>query len=188
LVVAGGWTDEDLPGLAGLVAVVTGGTAGIGFEVVRALAAHGAHVVLAARDEGRNAAAAEEIRGATGAGERVEPAVLDLGDLGSVRRFAAGVVERHGRVGLLVNNGGVMILPRREETADGFEAHFGINHLGHFALTGLLLPALRGGRVVTVTSMMYRSARLDFEDLRGQDYRPARAYGRSKLANVLFAG
>jgi NAD(P)-dependent dehydrogenase (short-subunit alcohol dehydrogenase family) len=186
-----GWTDEDLPDLAGRVAVVTGGTDGVGFEVVRALAAHGAHVVLAGRDAGRNEAAAERVRAATGADDRVEPGVLELGEVGSVRAFAEGVTGRHERVDFLVNNGGVQILPRREVTADGAEAHFGVNHLGHFALTGLLLPALRaGGRratVVTVTSMMYRTATPEPEDPGDEDYRPGSAYARSKLANVLFA-
>jgi NAD(P)-dependent dehydrogenase (short-subunit alcohol dehydrogenase family) len=189
----GGWSDDDLPELAGRVAVVTGGNAGLGFETARALAAHGAHVVLAARDPGRGAAAVDRIRAETGA-DRVERGLLDLADLASVRRFAAEVTARHERLDVLVNNAAAIILPRRQLTADGFEAHFGINHLGHFALTGLLLPALRRSagagrpaRVVTVTSMMYRNARLDFDDLQGEDYRPARAYGRSKLANVLFA-
>jgi NAD(P)-dependent dehydrogenase (short-subunit alcohol dehydrogenase family) len=188
----GGWSDDDLPELAGRVAVVTGGNAGLGFETARALAAHGAHVVLAARDPGRGAAAVDRIRAETGA-DRVERGLLDLADLASVRRFAAEVTARHERLDVLVNNAAAIILPRRQLTADGFEAHFGINHLGHFALTGLLLPALRRSagagrpaRVVTVTSMMYRNARLDFDDLQGEDYRPARAYGRSKLANVLF--
>lgn len=183
------WTERDIPDLAGRRAVVTGASSGIGFELARGLAAHGAHVVLAARDPDRTRHAAGRITAAV-PGARVEVARLDLADLASVRRFARTVHDRHDRLDLLVNNAGTVGGPRRE-TADGFEMHLGVNHLGHFALTGLLLPLLLSApaaRVVTMSSGLAAQSTMDFDDLQcRRRYRMATAYGRSKLANLLFA-
>jgi NAD(P)-dependent dehydrogenase (short-subunit alcohol dehydrogenase family) len=176
------WTAEDIPDLSGHTAIVTGGYSGIGYHTALGLARHGARVVVAGRSAGRGEAAVREI----GAGAEWAP--LDLADLSSVRAFAAGFT---GPLDLLVNNAGVMAVPRRQ-TVDGFELQLGINHLGHFALTGLLLPALLASgnrpRVVTVSSGEHRRGRIDFDDLMSErSYGPMRAYQRSKLANLLFA-
>ncbi|SDL03762.1 oxidoreductase [Nonomuraea jiangxiensis] len=178
------WTPADMPDLTGKAAIVTGANSGIGLPTALELARHGARVVVAARNPGKGRAAVEEIRRAV-PGAQVEYGELDLADLDSVRRFAAGV----DRVDLLVNNAGVGMVPR-QFTKDGFELQFGTNHLGHFALTGLLLPLLLaapGARVVNVSSDAHRVGRLDFDDLgleRG--YGKMSSYGRSKLANLLF--
>jgi NAD(P)-dependent dehydrogenase (short-subunit alcohol dehydrogenase family) len=178
------WTAADLPSLAGRTAVVTGATAGIGFAIARALGGRGAHVVLAVRDEVRGAEAAARIAGSTAVVR------LDLAALDSVRRAASEVVERYPRVDLLVNNA-AMWSPTRAETRDGFELQFGVNHLGHFAFTGLMLGrmlAAPGSRIVTVSSVNHRSGRVDLADLpMAADYRHGTAYARSKLANLLFA-
>ncbi|MEU8664128.1 oxidoreductase [Actinoplanes philippinensis] len=162
--------------------IITGASGGIGYHTALALAEQGDHVIIAARGRERGEAAAARI----GAVWRH----LDLGDLTSVRRFAQDFLQGYGSLDLLINNAGVMAVPRRESTADGFERQFGVNHLGHFALTGLLLPALResgAGRVVTVTSGLHRRGRIDFDDLMGERrYRQFGAYCQSKLANVLF--
>ncbi|MFI0486114.1 oxidoreductase [Actinomadura sp. 9N215] len=183
----GGWTARDIPDLDGRRAIVTGANSGIGYHTALRLAQHGASVVLACRDAERAQAAADRIRAAAPDAD-VAVGRLDLADLSSVRTFAA----RHGGAPLdiLVNNAGVMALPRRT-TADGFEMQFGTNHLGHFALTGLLLPALRdapSARVVTLTSGFAWAGRLRFDDLQGERrYRKWAAYGQSKLANLIFA-
>jgi NAD(P)-dependent dehydrogenase (short-subunit alcohol dehydrogenase family) len=176
-----------MPLLAGRTAVVTGASGGIGLAIARALAARGAHVVLASRQADRGARAAVII-GQAVPGASTETAVLDLASLVSVRRFAAGLTERHGRLDILVNNAGIAGGPRRE-TADGFEAHFAVNHLGHFALTGLLLGALGpGSRVVTMSSGLAAQARIDFGDLQSRRrYRMTAVYGQSKLAQLMFA-
>jgi NAD(P)-dependent dehydrogenase (short-subunit alcohol dehydrogenase family) len=168
-----------MPDLAGRVAVVTGANSGIGFHAARELAAHGAKVVLAVRDaEGKGADAAARMTG------DVEVRRLDLADLASVRAFAEGF---DGPLDILVNNAGVMATPRRV-TADGFELQLGTNHLGHFALTGLLLDRLRGGRVTTVSSGAHNMGWIRFDDLMGERrYQRWLAYGQSKLANLLFA-
>ncbi|PAZ09666.1 short-chain dehydrogenase [Streptomyces sp. SA15] len=181
-----GWSEKDIPDQSGRVAVVTGANSGIGYVAARELARKGARVVLACRSEARGAAArgrmVVEVRGA-----EVDLALLDLGDLGSVRQFAATFPE--GRLDLLVNNAGVMALPYGT-TADGFETQFGVNHLGHFALTGLLLPTLLatpGARVVTVSSTMHSMSNIDINDLNSErSYRRWTAYARSKTANLLF--
>jgi len=183
------WTRDDIGDLAGRTAVVTGASSGIGFETARCLAAGGAHVVLACRDRDRGRQAARRIAGPAG-GLSVRAELLDLADLASVRRFAGRLLERHGGIGILVNNAGVAGGPRRC-TADGFEAHLGVNHLGHFALTGLLLPALlagAGARVVTLTSSVAAQGRIDFADLNSERrYRFVAAYSQSKLAALMFA-
>jgi NAD(P)-dependent dehydrogenase (short-subunit alcohol dehydrogenase family) len=183
------WTADDLPDLSGRRAIVTGANSGLGFHTARELAGHGAEVTLAVRTPDKGAEAAERIRAAA-PGARVEVASLDLADLASVRGFASTWTAAHPEgLDLLVNNAGIMAIPRRL-TADGFEMQFGTNHLGHFALTGLLLPALVArprSRVVTVSSGAHRMGRMDFDDLMGERrYSPWRAYGQSKLANLLF--
>lgn len=182
-----GWTASDIPDQTGRTAVVTGANSGLGFITARELARRGAQVVLACRSEARGTEAAQRIRAqAPGAYVRVAP--LDLADLTSVRTFAA---EHQGdRLDLLINNAGVMALPRRS-TADGFEMQFGVNHLGHFALTGLLLPKLLeagpGARVVSVSSFMHMLGTVDPRDLNMErGYRRWTAYARSKSANLLF--
>lgn len=182
------WSSADIPDLAGRSIIVTGANSGIGLEAARVLAAHGAAVTLAVRDVDRGSAAADQIRTASPAAQ-LEVARLDLADLASVREFASGWSASHpDGLDVLVNNAGVMAIPRRE-TVDGFEMQFGTNHLGHFALTGLLVGSIRpGGRVVTVSSGAHRFGRMDFDDLQGVDsYQKWRAYGQSKLANILFA-
>jgi NAD(P)-dependent dehydrogenase (short-subunit alcohol dehydrogenase family) len=177
------WTVADVPDLADRVAVVTGASAGIGFATAKALAGRGAHVVLAVRDEGHGAGAAARIAGSTAVVR------LDLADLESVRRAAAEIRERHPRVDTLVNNAAAWSATRAE-TRDGFELQLGVNHLGHFAFTGLVLDRLLaapGSRVVTVSSVSHRGGRLDLADLPLRDYRHGAAYARSKLANLLFA-
>jgi NAD(P)-dependent dehydrogenase (short-subunit alcohol dehydrogenase family) len=171
------FTTDHIPGLAGKTVIVTGANSGIGHAAAAALASAGATVVLAVRDQAKGEAAAAAIPGAT----EVRP--LDLASLDSVRAFAAAW---QGDIDLLINNAGVMI-PPLSRTADGFELQFGTNHLGHFALTNLLLPQI-AGRVVTVSSDAHRGGAIDFDDLNWERkrYRPWRAYGQSKLANLLF--
>jgi NAD(P)-dependent dehydrogenase (short-subunit alcohol dehydrogenase family) len=188
------WTENDVPSLGGRTAIVTGANSGIGYEAAKVLAARGATVLLAVRNEAKGSAAAERLRTAAGGASDVHVVKLDLCDLASVRAFAEGVNRRYGAVHQLVNNAGVMAVPRAT-TADGFESQFGGNHLGHFALTGLLLPALLAAakdgppaRVVTVSSGLAARGVIDFNDLHGeQRYTPFGAYQQSKLANLLYA-
>ena len=183
------WTSGDVPGQHGRLAVVTGANTGLGFETARVLAARGASVVLAVRDTEKGKRAAARIAGAApGADVTVQP--LDLASLDSVRAAAGELRARHPRIDLLVNNAGVMF-PPRQATADGFELQFGTNHLGHFALTGLLLEQMLpvpGSRVVTVSSLAHRiRARINFGDLQSErSYSRVAAYGQSKLANLMF--
>ncbi|MEU8797568.1 oxidoreductase [Spirillospora sp. NPDC048819] len=182
-----GWTTGDIPDLHGRRAIVTGANSGIGYHTALQLARHGASVVLACRSAERGQASFDRIKAAAPGADLVLGS-LDLADLASVREFAA----RYGDapVDVLVNNAGVMAIPRRS-TADGFEMQFGTNHLGHFALTGLLLPALRSApspRAVTLTSAFAWSGRLNFDDLQGERrYRKWSAYAQAKLANLIFA-
>ncbi|HEY3683666.1 MAG TPA: oxidoreductase [Streptosporangiaceae bacterium] len=177
-----------IPDLGGMTAVVTGANSGIGLPTAAALARAGARVILASRDPGAGAAAADRIRAAAPNAE-VEPLRLDLADLAAVRAFAAAVADRYDGLDLLVNNAGVAMTSRKL-TKDGFELQFGTNHLGHFALTGLLLPLLLarpGARVVTVASDSHTHGRIDFANLGLEHgYGRASAYARSKLANLLF--
>lgn len=182
------WSTADIPDLAGRSMIVTGANSGIGLEAAKALVARGAQVTLAVRDTAKGAAAAEQIRAAT-PDARVEVAALDLADLSSVERFAAQWKQDHSLgLDVLINNAGVMAIPRRV-TADGFEMQLGTNHLGHFALTGQLVDALKpDGRVVTVSSGAHRFGKMDFDDLQSaHSYSKWGAYGQSKLANILFA-
>jgi NAD(P)-dependent dehydrogenase (short-subunit alcohol dehydrogenase family) len=171
------WTVADLPDQSGRTAVVTGANSGLGLGTARALAAAGAHVVLAVRDVTRGEAAAGELTG------DVEVRRLDLADLESVRAFAEGWT---GALDVLVNNAGIMAVPAGV-TVDGFELQLGTNHLGHFALTNLLLPSITD-RVVTLSSTVHRVGSIVLDDLNWQrrPYSPERAYGQSKLANLLF--
>ena len=173
------WTIDRMPRLDGTTIIVTGGNSGIGLEAARVFAAKGAHVVLAVRDVHKGEDAAAGIDGST------EVRQLDLADLDSVRAFAAGWT---GDIHVLVNNAGVMV-PPLGRTNDGFELQFGINHLGHFALTNLLLPNVTG-RVVTVASSAHRSGTIDFDDLNWTTRKyggGAGGYEQSKLANLLFS-
>ena len=179
------WTAADIPDQSGRVAVVTGANSGLGLVTARELARAGARVVLASRSAEKGRDAASRIVSAV-PGADVSAAILDLADLKSVREFATTAPER---VDLLINNAGVMAAPRRL-TTDGFESQFGTNHLGHFALTGLLLGRLLAApapRVVTVSSTMHRGGKIDFDDLQGErKYSRWGAYSQSKLANLMF--
>ncbi|SFS67799.1 oxidoreductase [Halostagnicola kamekurae] len=192
------WTAADVPDQSGRTVVVTGANSGIGFEATRVLADRGATVVMACRSVDRGESAAEEIRTENGPdleGELVV-AELDLADLESVRSFPERFDEAVNRDGdsseteidVLVNNAGVMAIPRRE-TAQGFEMQFGVNHLGHFGLTAVLFDRLASDvRVVTVSSGLHERGEIDFDDLQGEgDYSRQGAYAQSKLANLLFA-
>ena len=180
-------TTYDIPDQHGRIAVITGANSGIGLEAARELARAGAQVIMACRDTTKGEAAAATIR-ETVPGAELDVAELDLAALGSVRAFA----ERypHGHLDLLINNAGVMV-PPYTSTVDGFELQLATNHLGHFALTGLLLDRLQatpGARVVSVSSTAHKIGRIDFDDLQSErSYHRWRAYGQSKLANLLFA-
>jgi NAD(P)-dependent dehydrogenase (short-subunit alcohol dehydrogenase family) len=182
------WTTADIPDQTGRVAVITGANTGLGYETAAALAERGAHIVLAVRnlDKGKDAAA--RIAAKTPHAE-VALQELDLTSLESVRAAADQLRSDHDRIDLLINNAGVMMTPK-STTKDGFELQFGTNHLGHFAFTGLLLDRLLpvpGSRVVTVSSIGHRVGRIRFDDLQSErSYGRMRAYGRSKLANLLF--
>ena len=185
-------TDEVLEGidLSGRRFVITGAASGLGRESARALAARGASVVLLARNAERAEEAVAEV-GAMVPGADLEPGVVDLGDLASIRAFAAVYLAGHDAVDVLMNNAGVMACPFGR-TADGFETQFGTNHLGHFLLTALLFPALRKGvapRVVTLTSAGHSRADVDLDDpnFEHTEYSPWVAYGQAKTANALFA-
>ena len=183
------WTAAAIPDQTGRVALVTGGSSGLGLETARALVARGATVILGCRSLERAERARETLLPAVRGGA-LDLLDLDLADLASVGAAASAVADRYGRLDLLINNAGVMGLPRTL-TRDGFERQFGINHLGHFALTQALLPLLRGrldARVVTVTSGAQYFGRIAFDDLQGERrYDRWQAYGQSKLANVMFA-
>jgi NAD(P)-dependent dehydrogenase (short-subunit alcohol dehydrogenase family) len=181
------WTTQDIPDQHGRVAVITGANSGIGLAAARELARAGAQVTLACRDTTKGETAAEAIRG-TIPDAQLDVAQLDLASLASVRAFAEAYP--HDRLDLLINNAGVMASPYRK-TADDFELQLGTNHLGHFALTGLLLDKLLGtpqARVLTISSTAHKIGRINFEDLQSErSYQRWRAYGQSKLANLLFA-
>ena len=183
------WNAADIPDQHGRTAVVTGANGGLGLETARQLAAKGAHVVMAVRNQEKAEAAVQEIR-TSAPDASLELVALDLASQASVRAAAEQIIAAHKRIGLLVNNAGVMGIPETQ-TADGFEMQFGVDHLGHWSLTALLLPALLrtpGARIVTVTSTahhMGRAVNPANPHLRGR-YRPWRAYGQAKLANFHF--
>jgi NAD(P)-dependent dehydrogenase (short-subunit alcohol dehydrogenase family) len=182
------WSSEQIPDQHGRTAIVTGANSGLGLVTARELARHGAHVVLACRNTAKGEHALAEIRAAA-PDAQVELAVLDLSSLGSVEAFAEQYLAGHDGLDLLINNAGLMA-PPRGVTADGFELQLGTNHLGHFALTGLLLDRLLhvpGSRVVTVSSNGHRAGRINFADLQSERrYSRVSAYGQSKLANLMF--
>lgn len=178
----------NLPDLTGRTAIVTGANAGLGQQITRRLASSGATVIMACRNAGKAEAAAAEIRAAV-PDARLTVAALDLADLASVERFAGDVAAGHHQLDLLINNAGLMAIDR-SRTVDGFETQFGVNHLGHFALTQRLLPLLEataGSRVATMSSVGHRAGRMNFDDLMNdRRYRRWGAYFQSKLANLLF--
>jgi NAD(P)-dependent dehydrogenase (short-subunit alcohol dehydrogenase family) len=178
------WTDQSIPDQRGRVAIITGANTGLGFESARMLAEHGASVILAVRNVEKGKRAADRITG------DVSVQALDLTSLDSIRSATADLRAKHPRIDLLINNAGVMYTPK-QTTSDGFELQFGTNHLGHFALTGLLLDRLLpvpGSRVVTLSSAGHRMrAAIHFDDLQWeQSYSRIGAYGQAKLANLMF--
>lgn len=181
------WTPQDIPDQSGRVAVVTGANVGLGLVAARELARKGAHVILACRNPRRGEEGLAQLRAAVPEAD-AELAALDLSDLSSVRAFTESFSAEHDGLDLLINNAGIMAVPRAV-SVDGFESQLATNHLGPFALTGLLLAALqaRDGRVVTVSSLMHRIGKIDFDDLMGErSYGRWGAYAQSKLANLLF--
>ncbi|MHB0771384.1 SDR family oxidoreductase [Bradyrhizobium sp. 1.29L] len=184
------WTTADIPSFSGKTAVVTGATGGLGYETAMALAGAGAIVILTGRDD------AKGLRAIEGICERFPDALiayehLDLASLASVADFARRFAADNDRLDLLVNNAGVMALPKRQQTEDGFEMQLGTSYLGHYALTARLLPQLRRAgapRIVNLSSLAHRSGAINFDDLHGKhSYRPWRAYCQSKLAMLMFA-
>jgi NAD(P)-dependent dehydrogenase (short-subunit alcohol dehydrogenase family) len=184
------WTADDIPDLTGKVILITGANSGIGYEAAKEFARNGAQTILACRNMSKAQAAAAQIQSEIPNGF-VEIMQLDLSSLQSVREFATAVKENYARLDVLLNNAGIMMVPYGK-TVDGFERQLGINHLGHFALTGLLLDLMLttpGARVVNVSSLAHRGGEIDFDNLMfegGQGYDRQAAYGRSKLANLLF--
>ncbi len=184
------WTPANMPNQDGRVVVITGGSSGIGAEAADVLAGRGAQVVLAVRAQARGDAVAARIRARHGQA-RVTVSLLDMAELDSVRAFVRRTADTVPRVDVLLNNAGLGLQRARAVTADGFERQFGTNHLGHFALTGLLMPALLNApapRVVAISSIAHRRGRIDFDDLQGERrYNGSKAYSQSKLANLMFA-
>jgi NAD(P)-dependent dehydrogenase (short-subunit alcohol dehydrogenase family) len=182
------WTEANIPDLTGKTVVVTGANSGLGLETTRLLASRGAHVIMACRTRAKAEAALQDVRDQLPKAS-VEFIRLDLSELASIRAFGEAVMAAHDKLDVLINNAGVMAIPRRE-TADGFEMQLGTNHLGHFALTSVLMPLLMktpAARVVTVSSLMHRVGAMRFDDLHGRrSYDKWRAYNQSKLANLLF--
>ncbi len=189
------WTAADIPSQAGSRVLITGANSGIGYMTALKLARKDAKVLLACRDQRRGEAAIKRIL-SDSPGADLELVVLDLASLDSVREVAARELDKGVALDLLINNAGVMTPPQRKETKDGFEFQFGINVLGHFALTGLLMPALERAaaftehnpRVVTIASIAHKRGRIDFDDLQStKKYSPMKAYQQSKLADLMFS-
>ncbi|MBB5964011.1 oxidoreductase [Planomonospora venezuelensis] len=183
------WTADLIPDQTGRTFIVTGANSGLGYATTRELARRGAHVVMAVRDEAKGRRALEEIQAGAGRPVSLELRRVDLADLDSVRRFAEGLLADGTDVDVLVNNAGIM-MPPRSLSPQGHESQFAANHLGHFALTGLLLDVIAAGRdprVVTVSSTLHRQGRIRYDDLTGaRSYSPISFYAQSKFANVLF--
>ena len=184
------WTAAQIPALQGRTALITGANSGIGYQAALELARHGAHVLLACRSQHKGEQALARLL-AEAPGSRAELALLDVSSLADVRRFSAQFLARGLALDILINNAGVMALKPRQVTPEGFERQFATNHLGHFAPTGLLLPAMAASpapRVVTVASLAHRGGSIHFDDLQlERSYSPWGAYNQSKLANILFA-
>jgi NAD(P)-dependent dehydrogenase (short-subunit alcohol dehydrogenase family) len=184
------FTVKDIPSQSGRIAVITGATSGIGYEAAKALAAAGASVIIASRNGQKGAQVLAEIRG-TYPGSDVSFEPLDLSDLSSVADCASRIAGSVPHIDLVINNAGVMAIPTRYETVDGFEMQLGANYLGHFAFTMHLMPkvlAAPSPRVVTVSSLAHRSGKIHFDDLQLQKgYTPWKAYSQSKLATLLFS-
>ncbi len=184
------WTFENIPDLQGKTIIMTGGNSGLGYESVKAFALKGATVILACRNLAKGEKAKNEILKANPSGE-IQVMQLDLANLTSVEAFAEKFASEHKQLDVLLNNAGIMATPNIK-TDDGFEAQLGTNHLGHFALTGHLLPMLKGtpqSREVNVSSLAHKGGKMDFNDLmfeKCRKFKPMRAYGQSKLANLLF--
>ena len=184
------FTLASIPDQTGHGAIVTGASSGIGAVAAEALAAQGAHVILAARDQARGDAVRTHILAKHRSAD-VEVSLLDMADLASIHAFADRVLATHTGIDILIANAGLGMQRKRAVTVDGFERQFGTNHLGHFALTGLLLPALLkapAARVVSIASIAHRTGKIDFDDLQGEKhYKGGKAYNQSKLANMMFA-
>lgn len=183
------WTKDNVGDQTGKTAIVTGANAGIGFETALALYEAGAHVILACRSLDKAQQALNKIKEHKGTGT-LEIAELDLESLAAVKQFADDFIKKHKKLDVLINNAGVMI-PPASKTKDGYELQFGVNFIGHFALTGYLyklLNATPGSRIVTLSSMAYLRGSIDFDNLRSEkDYEPMREYAQSKLANLMFS-
>jgi len=184
------WTTENIPDLSGKVIIVTGGNSGLGFESVKAFVEKGADVILASRSMENGTKAKKEIEKASPNG-KITVIQLDLMDLTSVKNFTDDFRKKYNRLDVLLNNAGIMTTPYFL-TKNGFEAQMGTNHLGHFALTGLLIDVIKktpGSRVVNVSSAAHKQGKMDFDNLlfeNGKEYSPIKSYGRSKLSNLLF--
>lgn len=184
------WTTDDIPDLTGKIVVVTGGNSGIGYEAAKMLAAKGAHTVLACRNPQKAEAALNSLRQAVPNGS-AETMTLDLASLDSVRTFSADYHAKFNQLDILVNNAGIMAVPYAT-TEDGFESQLGVNHLGHFALTGLLFDLLKqsdGARIINISSNAHKAGKMHFDNImfaEGDGYSAFKAYGQSKLANMLF--
>jgi len=183
------WGEQNVPAQRDRIAIVTGANVGLGFEAARVLSDKGAQVILACRNTDKGNEARKRLLARN---QHAQLAVekLDTSDLASVRAFAERIGSRHPRIDLLINNAGIMAVPQ-QRSVDGFELQFATNHLGHFALAGLLLPHMRdvrGSRIIAVSSIAARSGAIDFDDLMGEhSYDPWKAYNQSKLANLMFA-
>lgn len=183
------WTNKNINNQSGRSFLITGANSGIGYETAKALYLAGAHIIMSCRDLDKAEEAARSIRSGNGTGS-LEIAQLNLSNLGDVKDFADQIIKKHNKIDVLINNAGVMI-PPASKTDDGFELQFGVNFIGHYALTGYLYPLLKqtaNSRIVTVSSMAYLHGKIDFDNLKSErDYEPMREYAQSKLANILFS-
>ena len=183
------WTKENIPDQTGKTILITGANTGLGFETALALYETGAHVVLACRSQQKADGTLNNLQAKPGKGT-LETGVIDLSDLGSVKQFADTFLQKHKQLHVLINNAGVA-MPPASKTAEGYELQFGVNFLGHFALTGRLYPLLNatpGSRIVTLSSNGYQGSIIDFDNLKSEaGYEPLREYRQSKLANLIFS-
>ncbi|MFJ8519551.1 oxidoreductase [Lysinibacillus xylanilyticus] len=185
------WKTNNIPDLSGKTAIVTGGNIGLGYQIVLELAKKNANVIIACRTKSKGLKAIEKIEQSLNRRMKLDVIELDLTNLHSIRAFASEISQKYHQLDILINNAGVVNLANREETRDGYEMQMAINHFGHFALTGLLIPIIRktpNSRVVTMSSLSYKFGNIDFDDLnwRKRSYDRAKSYGDSKLANMLF--